>query len=556
MLVTCLSLNRGNFHPLLYCALSLVTGWLTGVAHAQSIGGISIQAIEQLAHQHPDSAYVLIKGGLDKATSQNDVVQEAEYWQQLGLLFYHQGNYTQATKYLLQGQKTFREAKATDLLARNLNELGTVYYYNRQSELARKQFDEALAIYRRARNERGIAQTYGNIGHLYEKKGDLKQAFRYQRLALSSYQAANDQSGLAKIYENLGSIYEDLTRYDSARYYYQRAFAMSNQSRDEIGKLEIINNLGDIYRKTGQYRPALTIYRQVVQLAQQKGEKYQINGAYRDLGKTFQLLNQHDSAYHYFELSHDLTDQIYAADNNRQIALLQTLYEVEQKDSEIARLEAEQRITTILTVTAVLILLLIGVLALVTISRQRLKLQNEQALNQQNHQIFQAQHELMEAALANKQLAEENLRYQLELKGKELTSHTLHLIQKNQVLEELKNDLNIILKDDKRDQRKQLKQLVQKIGQSFNQDKNWDDFRTTFDQVHPNFFSTLTRQFPDLTTTDLRLIALFKMNMGSADVATMLAISPDSLRVSRYRLRKKLGLSEGESLSTYIQQFA
>jgi tetratricopeptide (TPR) repeat protein len=554
MLATCPLVNRGNFRPLIYGFLWVVVACFA--VHAQSTNRTSIQGIEQLARQHPDSAYVLIKAGLDQATRQNDLVREADYWQQLGLLFYHQGNYTQATRYLLQAQKTFRETKETDRLARNLNELGTVYYYNRQSALAQKQFDEALAIYRRARNNRGIAQTYGNIGHLYEKKGDLNQAFRYQRLALRSYQAANDQSGLAKIYENIGSIYEDMARYDSAGYYYQRAFAISNQSQDEIGKLEIINNLGDIYRKTGQYRPALTVYRQVVQLAQQKGEKYQVNGAYRDLGKTFQLLNQHDSAYHYFELSHDLTDRIYATENNRQIALLQTLYEVEQKDSEITRLGAEQRITNILTVTAVLILLLIGGLALVTISRQRLKIQNEQALNQQNQQIFQTQNELMQAELANKQLAEENLRYQLELKGKELTSHTLHLIQKNQVLEELRTDLSDILKDDKRDQRKQLKQLVQKIGQSFNQDKNWDDFRATFDQVHPNFFSTITRQFPDLTATDLRLIALLKMNMGSADVATMLAISTDSLRVSRYRLRKKLGLAEGESLSTYIQQFA
>ena len=515
----------------------------------------TVSRIEQLARQRPDSAYLLIKQALAKAAAENDRLAEGDYLQQLGLLFYHQGNYSQAINYLLQAQKIFRTANVPDRLARNLNELGTVYYYNRQSNLARKQFDEALAMYRQIRSQQGMARTYGNIGHLYEKKGDLNQAFHYQRLALANYQAIKDPAGLSKIYENLGSIYEDRAQYDSARYYYQNALTMSDQSHDEIGRLEIVNNLGDLYRKTGRYRQALDIYYQVKKLAEQKGEKYQLNGAYRDLGKTYQLMNRHDSAYHYFELSHDLTDEIYATDNNRQIALLQTLYDVEQKDNEIARLSAEKRMNVILTVTAVLVLVLIGVLGAVIISRQRLKIRNEQALNQQNQEIFRTQNELMQVELTNKQLAEENLRYQLELKGKELTSHTLHLIQKNQVLEELKSDLNTILKDDKRDQRKQLKQLVQKIGQSFSQDKNWDDFRTTFDQVHPNFFSNLTRHFPDLTATDLRLIALLKMNMSSADIATMLAISPDSLRVSRYRLRKKLGLAEGESLSGYIQRF-
>ena len=95
---------------------------------------------------------------------------------------------------------------------------------------------------------------------------------------------------------------------------------------------------------------------------------------------------------------------------------------------------------------------------------------------------------------------------------------------------------------------------MKKIGESFSQDKTWDDFRATFDQVHPDFFGNLTRQYTDLSSTDLRLIALLKMNMNSPDMATLLGISPDSLRVARYRLRKKLSLHEGESLSGFVQR--
>jgi len=41
----------------------------------------------------------------------------------------------------------------------------------------------------------------------------------------------------------------------------------------------------------------------------------------------------------------------------------------------------------------------------------------------------------MEVALRNKVLEEENLKNLLEIKSKELSSHTLHVIQKNQLLE-------------------------------------------------------------------------------------------------------------------------
>ncbi|WP_232073912.1 tetratricopeptide repeat protein [Spirosoma aureum] len=521
-----------------------------------SVNAQSLTVAEQLSRQYPDSAYRFIRVLLNQAVTQNDRRTEGDCLQQIGLLFYHQGSYAQAIDYLLQAQKIFRSVNDSNRLARNRNELGKVYYYNEQSDLALNQFTEALTYYSQSRNAQGLARTYANIGHFYEKRLDLNQAYRYQKLALSNAGRTNDRAGLSTIYENLGSIFEDREQYDSAQYYYQNALSLSQQTHDEIGQIEIINNLGDIFRKTGRYQRGLERSREAMQLAQQKKERYQLSSAYRDIAKTFRLMNQPDSAYTYLERSRDLVDEIYAVENNRQIALLQTLYDVERKDSEISQLNARKRVDFIAITATVIVLLLIGILAAVIISRQRLKICNEQALNQQNQEIFRTQNELMQVALKNKQLEEENLKSQLELKSKELTTHTLQIIQKNQVLEELKDDLTKVLKDDKRDKKKLLKQLVQKITLNFSQDKYWADFRAIFEQVHPHFFRDLTQQFPDLTSTDMRLIALLKMNISSADVATLLGISTDSLRVARYRLRKKLGLLEGESLSAFIQRFS
>ncbi|UHG92514.1 tetratricopeptide repeat protein [Spirosoma oryzicola] len=532
--------------------LGVLVYWLVTLTscYAQALGDT-----DRLSRQNPDSAYRLIKVKLDKAVSQQNRVAQGDYLQQIGLLFYHQGSYVQAIDFLLQAQKIFLEANETNRLARNRNELGTVYYYNEQVDQALTQFTEALTFYKQHRNTEGLAHTYANIGHIYEKRQAPNLAYRYQKLALLNSRATNDTASLTKIYENLGSIFEDEARYDSARYYYQQAFLLTQHTRDEISQIEIINNLGDIYRKTGNYRQGLDLSRQALRMAQQKKELYQLSAALRDIAKTYRLMHQPDSAYSYIERSRDLTDEIYAVESNRQIALLQTLYNVERKDSEIAQLNAQKRANVIIIVATSVVLALIGILGAVIINRQRLKIRNEQAVNQQNQQMFQTQHELVQAELRNKQLQEENLTTQLALKSKELTAHTLQIIQKNQVLEELKDDLNAILKDDKRDQKKQLRQLAQKIDLSFNQDKYWDDFRTIFDQVHPQFFSQLTQRFPELTATDLRLIALLKMNITSADIATLLGISSDSLRVARYRLRKKISLAEGESLSGFIQRF-
>jgi len=63
----------------------------------------------------------------------------------------------------------------------------------------------------------------------------------------------------------------------------------------------------------------------------------------------------------------------------------------------------------------------------------------------------------------------------------------------------------------------------------------------------------LRKHCTDLSSTELRLCALIKLNISSKDIAVMMGITQDSLRVARYRLRKKLMLNHGDSLTVFIQ---
>jgi tetratricopeptide (TPR) repeat protein len=341
---------------------------------------------------------------------------------------------------------------------------------------------------------------------------------------------------MAKIYENIGSIYEDLARYDSATYYFQQALSLDE---DNIARIEVFNNLGDVLRKTGHYREGLQQTRQALALALQTNEQYQLSGAYKDIAKTYNLLGNNDSAYYYLELSRRHLLDIYSQESSKQVALLQTMYGIEKQHHEIERLTIARKITGIITIAVIIVIILLIVLGTLVISRQRLKIRNAQILAQQNRHVYETQKERMQAELENRRL--------------ELTTHTLHIIQKNQLLEELRNRLDEMVKDDRRDQKKQLKQLQQQINHSFNHDHYWEEFRNIFEQVHQAFFNNLKRYCDTLTPNDLRLVALLKMNLPSGDIATLLSVSQDSLRVMRYRLRKKLNMEQGESLTVFIQ---
>ncbi|PQA58139.1 tetratricopeptide repeat protein [Siphonobacter curvatus] len=487
------------------------------------------------------------------ALETNQPLVAAKALQMLGRLFFHAGQYPQALEYYSEAAKKFEQLGEQTLLAETHNALGELYYYSKQPNQARQEYEQALVLFRKASHTSGIAQTYGNIGHLYEKRQRYDSAFYFQRKALHQYVAANNQEGTAKIYENMGSIFEDLARYDSAQVYFQRALKVNLQTKDSLLRIEILNNLGDILRKTGHPKASLAYSQQAYELALKTHEQHFLSGTSNDIGKAYQLMGQHDSAYHYVALSRAFEAEIYSQESSQQLVLTQALFDTEKKNREIEKLTDERQFNQLVTAAAVLVsLLLVGIVTL-AYNRQKLKVRNEQTLSRQNQLVYETRHELMLSELRNKQLEEEQLKHELATRSKELSTHILHLIQKNESLEQLKTSLEKLIKDDKRDHKKQIKKIVQQINDSFSHDQYWLEFSSTFEQVHHSFFEKLRTHSDQLSTSDLRLIALLKMNLTSADISTLLGISQDSLRVTRYRLRKKLNLEAGESLTAFVQ---
>jgi tetratricopeptide (TPR) repeat protein len=489
--------------------------------------------------QSSDSAFLALRSAYNKAIDRQDRVSAATCLQQMGRLCYHLGHYPQSLDFYLQAGEIFRETSRMEALAGNLDDIGTLYYYNRQPALARKQYEQALSIYSRLKDKAGMAATFGKIGHLYEKQQSYDSAFYFQRQALAHYLQLDDKKGMAKICENMGSIYEDLDRYDSAGYYFQQALQLNEAIADDTASIEVLNNLGDVLRKTGRYREGLFQTQQALALARKVNEQYQVSGAYRDLAKSYHLLGNNDSAYYYLELSRNHLLDIYSKESSKQVALLQTMYDLEKKNREIDGLTNARKVTRIVTIAVIIVVVLLIVLGTMIISRQRLKIRHARILAEQDKQQYETQKEKMQAELEHRQM--------------ELSAHTLHIIQKNQLLEQLQQRLDEMVKDERRDQKKQLKQLQQQINHSFNHDHYWEEFRKMFEQVHHAFFNNLKRYCDKLTPADLRLVALLKMNLPSGDIATLLSVSQDSLRVMRYRLRKKLNIEQGESLTAFIQ---
>ncbi len=169
---------------------------------------------------------------------------------------------------------------------------------------------------------------------------------------------------------------------------------------------------------------------------------------------------------------------------------------------------------------------------------------------QRENLMRKTERELELKELENKQqlmrFRNEQLRQDIDNKSRELGISTMNLIKKNEILGRLKTELQDI-KDIS-----QLKRVINGIDKNLNNNDDWNLFEEAFNNADKDFLKKVKRMHPELTTNDLRLCTYLRLNLSSKEIAPLLNISPRSVEVKRYRLRKKLKLAHEASLSDYI----
>jgi DNA-binding NarL/FixJ family response regulator len=130
------------------------------------------------------------------------------------------------------------------------------------------------------------------------------------------------------------------------------------------------------------------------------------------------------------------------------------------------------------------------------------------------------------------------------------------LIRKNELLGEIQHEL--IRQKEELGQRlpaKYFNRLNKILEQGISNDRDWELFEKLFDQAHENFFQRLKTDFPDLTTSDLRLCAYLRLNLSSKEISPLLNITVRGVEERRYRLRKRLQLTSEQNLTEFILSY-
>ena len=151
------------------------------------------------------------------------------------------------------------------------------------------------------------------------------------------------------------------------------------------------------------------------------------------------------------------------------------------------------------------------------------------------------------------ELQKSKLEDELRFKDKELATVTMYLVQRSNLLSNIREELlTVIKKLNVPGLPYELRNVFKMLGDPEKNDDDWQRFSLYFDQVHNNFLSALKSKYPLLSATDLKLCAYIRLNLSSKEIAQILNISLKGVEVSRYRIRKKLSLPTESNLYEFL----
>lgn len=152
-------------------------------------------------------------------------------------------------------------------------------------------------------------------------------------------------------------------------------------------------------------------------------------------------------------------------------------------------------------------------------------------------------------------LKKEKLASVLEFKQRQLATSTLASEQLNSQMTQMIEALEEIKKTNSDpDSVSKINALLKVLKSADNAQDSWNRFYKHFENVHPNFFGKLLSVNDGLTQNDLRHCAYVQMSLSNKEVAHMYNVDPNSVKMARYRLKKKLHLDQEESLQDFIFQ--
>ena len=536
----------------------------------------TLRQAESVMNAHPDSALQMLQGMADSLTM---LPEEAQMYYHLLTIQAKDKQYiTHTSDSLINRIVSFYENYGDkEHLMLAYYYLGSVYRDMKDAPRALKAFQQAMDL--NVPNYDLQAKAYNQMGTLFMYQGLYDEVIRVNRKAIELYLLQGKNSKISYAQRDIARIYDVKNMPDSALHYYQEACNTALADRDSVRYDGILGELGGYFYKIGRMEEA----KQTLLVVNQKGSPKNKIHIYINLGNIYEVNQQWDSAYHYYEktIKHGsinkkcnayynmawmesrkgnhsqamaymkrhvaLKDSIDKMTKTETIAKINALYNYQHTADENANLKlnmekAKNRNLLLFFVSALGILLTVNFFK----KKHRETLRIQRVLNQiekdkyNNSLAIIKENELKISQLNEKAKACNHLQQELNLIQKEMMK------LRNKEIAETNNHQNLRINTFLQSS---LYELLQEAsyGKISIKDEDWVRIQSMLDYVYPHFRERLYNLYPQLSEMEERICILIKLSIPPTGIARIVNRTGPAITNARIRLHKKIHKTEGSS---------
>lgn len=547
--------------------LSKEIGFKWGIANSFEIKG----NIFSYTREYEKALYFLNRS-LKLYTTIGMKINAIDVQNNIGIVYTKQGNYHKALKYFLKTLESAEKLGDKYGMLSCYNNIGIIFGIQLKNDDALKYYFKAIEIQKKLTNNQ-ISNTYLNIGDIYRYEEEYEQATKYLQLGLVAAQKEGDNVSLANNYSTLANVFADTKNYDRALEFQNKAYAIRLKIDDTMGQFHSLASFGNIYYYLKDYDNALRHTSEALALTRETGEIAMLAESYEQLAKIHAALGNYKEAFNSQKLFKKYSDSIFNSENERKLTETRLNYEFkqeQQKQEFLAQkaIDNQKRIKNfaIAGATAVVFAVIIflrnryrkkikdrqkefeddidllqGELTVKSEESETLKIENEN---------IQLRSELILAEQENERKEKQKLQEKLDSNRRELASSALYIYKKNQMLIELKEEIDNM--KNTMGSNKSIDRITNTIQQNLYLDADWEKFKLHFEKVHPDFFKDLENKHPKLTAYEIRLYSYLHIKLSTKEIAGLLNITPASVIKAKVRLNKKLNGDASKPLDDAI----
>jgi DNA-binding CsgD family transcriptional regulator len=456
----------------------------------------------------------------------------AQVCTEIGHRLHGEGFYQDAYYYLYKAQTEIklRPPKDKRFMLDFYQSLGLSYFYFKRLDASRKQFLLAYATNPKSvPTEISILNTLGLINR---DQGYADSSRIYFERALALAKATSNEPWTAVLSGNLGHYYWGQKNYVKARALTWLDYTISLKTKQKGSAINALSLLIDLDLKNSRLDLAKQKLAQLESMISDEYQMQQYSVYYKAKTAVLEASGDHKGALDSYRTVVRFNDTISKQTDIENLKKTEFQINFERKQAEVSLLHEKKKrdeiiIFVLIGGTAVLVIVF-GIIINLNIKRRR----REKEI----------------AALKQQQIEAE-----LESTDKEMRQMLSNLIEKNQLIEQLTEEVSQFSNVPEQLISEEKIKMIDKL-QSFTllTDDDWLEFKKLFEKLNPSFFDKVFAHSPDLTNAEIRLITLIKLNLSNLEMSRALGISPDSVRKTSLRLRKKLNMELHEELVKFI----